>query len=69
MKLRSKVFIITDAAGNEINLEEKQVVLALNGERMDTKLQEVCSDLEFDDGEFYGNTLLSYYGIQADGSL
>lgn len=69
MKLRSKVIIITDAAGTEINIEEKDTVLALNGQRLDTKLQDVCSELEFDDGEFYGNTLLSYYGIQADGSL
>lgn len=69
MKLRSKVLIVTNESGNEINLEEKEVVLALNGERLDTKLQDVCSDMEFDDGEVYGNTLLSYYGIQPDGSL
>jgi len=69
MKLRSKIFIVTDASGNEINAEDKKVVLSLNGERLETTLQDVCSDLEFDDGEIYGNTLLSYYGINPDGSL
>lgn len=69
MKLRSKVIIITDAAGRETNIEGRDIVLSLNGERQTTKLQDVCSDMEFDDGEFYGNTLLSYYGIQPDGSL
>lgn len=69
MKLRTKLFPITNLKGEEINVDGKPIVLSLNGELMETKLEDVFTDLEFDDGEIYGNSLLSYYKVNEDGSL
>lgn len=71
MKLKSKTFYITDAQGNEINVEDQNIVLALNGKKLEAGLQNVFNPayLEFNDGEIYGNTLLSYYTVNEDGSL
>lgn len=69
MKLLTKLFLITDSNGKDINVEGKPVVLALNGEKTNTKLEDVFSGLEYDLGEIYGNSLLSLYQVQEDGSL
>lgn len=69
MKLKTKLFLITNSKGQEINVKRKDVALDLNGERMKTKLLDIISKTEFDDGEIYGNSLLSYYQVNEDGSL
>lgn len=69
MKLQTQLFLITDAKGKEINVEKKNIILALNGERLTTGLKDIFSGLEFDAGEIYGNSLLSYYNVNEDGSL
>lgn len=68
MKLQTQLFLITDSKGKEINVEKKNIILALNGERT-TGLKDIFSGLEFDAGEIYGNSLLSYYNVNEDGSL
>lgn len=69
MKLRTKTFFIASAAGHSINIEGREVAIIHNGVKLDTKLSEIISALEFDDGEISGNSLLSYYQVQEDGSL
>lgn len=69
MKLRSQIFITTDTKGKKINVEGRDIVLALNGEKLSTRLFDIFKHLEFDMGEIYGNSLLSYYIPQEDGSL
>ena len=69
MKLQTQLFLITDSKGISTNVEDRSIVVALNGERLPTRLQDVFTGLEFDDGEIYGNSLLSYYNINEDGSL
>ena len=69
MKLKSKILIITNAKGEEINVKGKAIALDLNGERIDIKFRDIASHLEFDSGEIYGNSLLSYYQVHEDGSL
>lgn len=69
MKLQTQLFLITDSKGKEINVEKKNIILALNGERLTTELKSIFSGLEFDAGEIYGNSLISYYNVNEDGSL
>lgn len=69
MKLNSKILVISNAKGEEINIKRKVIALDLNGERSDIKLKDIFSNLEFDSGEIYGNSLLSYYQVNEDGSL
>lgn len=69
MKLKSNIFISTDAKGSLINVEGRDIAIALNGEKLPTKLFDIFKHLEFDQGEIYGNCLLSYYTPQEDGSL
>lgn len=69
MKLLTTLLLITDAKGTKINVEKRPIIIDLNGERLPTKLQDIFSSLEFDKGEIYGNSLLSYYRINEDGSL
>lgn len=69
MKLQTQLFLITDSKGKEINVEKKNIILALNGERLTTDLKAIFSGLEFDAGEIYGNSLISYYNVNEDGSL
>lgn len=69
MKLKSEIFISTDSKGNLINVEGRDIILKLNGENLPTKLFDIFTHLEFDTGEIYGNSLLSYYVPQEDGSL
>lgn len=69
MELKTKLLIITNAKGEEINVKKKVVALDLNGERSDIKLKDIFSNLELDSGEIYGNSLLSYYEVNEDGSL
>lgn len=69
MKLKSQIFISTDAQGNKINVEGRDIIIKLNGEKMPTRLFDIFKHLEFDTGEIYGNSLLSYYTPQEDGSL
>lgn len=69
MKLQTQLLLITDAKGNDINVENKPVIISLNGERLTTKLEDIFTGLEFDDGEIYGNSLLGYYPVNEDGSL
>jgi len=69
MKLKSKIFYIVNPKGEEISIKGKAVALDLNGQRSDIKLKDIISHLEFDSGEFYGNSLLSYYQVNEDGSL
>lgn len=69
MKLRTKTLFIASAAGHSINIEGREVAIIHNGVKLDTKLSEIISALEFDDGEISGNSLLSYYKVQEDGSL
>lgn len=69
MKLKTKLFIITDSADNDINLDEIDVILILNGEKTSSRVQDVFSELEFEDGSIKGNSLLSYYNVNDDGSL
>lgn len=68
MKLRTKLFPITDAKGNDIDLSGKPVIIILNGELTDIHLHDLVSSLELDENEIYGNSLLSYYTPQ-DGKL
>lgn len=68
MKLQSKILIVTNSKGQEI-FPGKNIALDLNGERIDIKLKDIGSHLEFDMGEIYGNFLLSYYTVNQDGSL
>lgn len=69
MKLQTQLFIITDSKERNINVEDRNIIVALNGERLPTRLQDIFSALEFDAGEIYGNSLLSYYHINEDGSM
>lgn len=69
MKLLTQLFLIKDSKGKNADANGKNIVLALNGEKTDTKVQDMFSELEFDSGEIYGNSLLSYYSVQEDGSL
>ena len=69
MKLLTKLFLITDAKGKDINIKGKPIVVALNGEKTITKLEDIFSHPEYDMGEIYGNSLLSLYQVQEDGSL
>lgn len=69
MKLLTKLFIVTDAKGKDINVKGMPIVLAMNGEKTTTKLQDVFSGPEYDLGEVYGNSLLSHYQVMEDGSL
>lgn len=63
MKIRTKVFYHKDEAGKFDNLENHKVILIVNGKVTDTTLQDVFTDLEFDDNEVYGNSLLSFYSL------
>lgn len=69
MKLKTKTFSTVNTAGNDINLEEREVGILLNGVLSEAKLPDIISALEFDDGEISGNSLLSYYPVMEDGSL
>ena len=71
MQLKTKLFHITDPTSNKINVEGQDIILALNGKKTETKLEAVFNQayLEFDKGEIYGNSLLSYYNVNEDGSL
>lgn len=67
MKIRTKVFYHSDVNGKS-NLENENIILVLNGKPTETKLRDVFTDLEFDDNEIYGNSLLSFYTLQ-EGNL
>lgn len=71
MKLKTHTFAISDANGNDINIEDLDVMVMLNGKQTDIKLKDLFSPigLEFSDGEVEGNTLLSFYNITEDGML
>ena len=69
MKLRTKIFVPVNAQGEELDLNDVDVALSLNGERQETRLKDVFSELELEEGEIYGNSLLSYYTVAEDGSL
>lgn len=71
MKLQSKDFHITDATGKKINVEEQNIILSLNDKKLETHLNDVFNPeyLEFENGKIYGNSLLSYYQINEDGTL
>ena len=68
MKLKTKLFLVTDSKGNPIDLEEANTIIVLNGQPTEIKLRHIFSSLEYEEGEIYGNTLLSYYNI-IDGKL
>lgn len=69
MKLKTKLFLITDSTGEEIDVENKDAILMLNGQKTSSRIPDVFTDTEYDEGEIYGNSLLSYYQVQEDGSL
>lgn len=69
MKLKTKTIYITDSKGEEIDVEGLPIILVLNGQKTETKLTDVLGYTEFDEGEIYTNSLLSYYKPQEDGSI
>lgn len=69
MLLKTQLFLITDVNHNNIDIGDRETAIHLNGEKTDTKLTDIISEAEYDDGEFYGNSLLSYYKVMEDGSL
>lgn len=69
MKLKTKTIFITDSKGEEIDVDGMNIILVLNAKKTETKLTDVLGYTEFDEGEIYTNSLLSYYQPQEDGSL
>lgn len=72
MKLKEKIFHVTDAEGNLIDLsEEKEIAVIINGKDSGLKIQEVFRTVVLDEeeGEIYGTSLLSYFTPQENGSL
>jgi hypothetical protein len=70
MKLKTKKISFTDANGNEIDVEGVPVEILLNGEPSGLKLNDVLhGHREYDDGEIYCQTLLSYFDVKEDGKL
>lgn len=69
MKLKTKLIHITDATGNDIDVSTSNCGLYLNGKKHTLSLPDVIRDWEYDDGEIYGNTLLSFYNVTDDGKL
>jgi len=68
MKIRTKLFEITDSKGNDIDPEDHDIIIMQNGEPTETRLADIFTDLELDENEIYGNSLLSYYELK-DGKL
>lgn len=69
MQLKTKIIDITDAHGNEIDIEDVPVALYLNGKPHERSLSDVITEADYDDGQIECNTLLSFYKVQKDGSL
>lgn len=70
MLLKSKLFLIADLNNNiNVNVEGREIAIQHNGQKTETKLSDIISEAEYDDGEIYGNSLLSYYNVMEDGSL
>lgn len=68
MKLRTKLFHITDAKSNDIDPDGLDIILMHNGQPTETRLSDVFTDIELEENEIYGNSLLSYMQLQ-DGKL
>ena len=64
MKLKTKIFQITDINDQEINIESKPVNVLCNGIKTPFGLPDVFTYSEFDDGEIYGNSLLSCFNVK-----
>lgn len=70
MKLKTKVLYVTDAAGNEIDLDDIPVQIYQNGSKTPLTLDQLLvGHSEFDEGEIYGQTLLSLLELRDDGKL
>lgn len=69
MELKTKKILFTDSQGKEINVKCCKIDIYLNGKKTAFSLLEMFSYIEFDAGEIYGNSLLSFYKVQEDGSL
>lgn len=69
MKLKTKLFLITDSTGEEMDIENRNIGIYLNGEKHPASVAELFNYAEYDEGEIYGNSLLSYYQVTDDGKL
>lgn len=72
MKLKEKIFHVTDEQGNNIDLsEDKDIAILINGKDSGLKIEEAFRTIVLDEneGEIYGTSLLSYFTPQEDGSL
>lgn len=70
MKLKTKVIYVTSPEGRHLDLDGVSVDILLNGKKSGKTLADVLAGYrEFDRGEIYGQSLLSYYNLQDDGSL
>lgn len=69
MILLTKLFLITDASGEDIDVKRMNIGVYLNGKKTEFTLRNLFSKTEFDDGEIYGNSLLGFYNVTDDGKL
>lgn len=69
MELKTQKFLITDSKGEETNVKRKNIAIYLNGKQTPFSLRDLFGYIEFGGGEIYGNSLLSFYKVQEDGSL
>lgn len=70
MKLKTKSFYVADANGNEIDLDGMLVEIYKNANKTGLSLKDLLiGHHEFEEGEIYGQTLLSYFKLEDDGKL
>lgn len=68
MKLQTKLLLVLNSKGNNLDFDGIDIAIMLNGKLTDMTLQDLFANLELDEGEIYGNSLFSYYNVE-DGKL